>query len=104
MNFLKVIKGNISDQERSRGLRGKVTVNTDALTLLINSHERMDSKLRFEHDSGKFDLNRDLRLIVEAHSRENGKTSEKTLLIVMDILKELSNENAEEKFIAKNSM
>ena len=50
MNFLQKIKDDILDDQRQRGHRSEVLVNTRALVDLINAFEQLDTTFRIQHN------------------------------------------------------
>lgn len=98
MSFLKKIKADLRNEEKMRGMRGKVTVDTKSLMELVAHFESLDSY----HRSTSYDFKREVaarqlgELITTVYRLES-KNSEKTLMIIMDTLRPLMEERHKEE-------
>jgi len=92
---LKKIKCSLSDIRNQRGMRDKVLIDARALYELIDNFEDMDAVFRVNHASnGDDNIRNVLRYAIEAVYRQQGRSSEMTLMIIMDTLRPLMEERA----------
>ena len=94
MDFLRLIKEEINDYEKRRGMRESIVVNTCALRELIDRYERLESWERAiqEHQIPGISLHMVLADAITAVYHSHGKNAEATLLTIMDTLKPLIEE------------
>ena len=85
MNPVDTIKRQMYDEEKRRGLRNQVVVDTRALRELLDHFEQMDAFARSMSDDHE-SLKHRLCNVMQALYAEN-HDSERLMLLVMDILK-----------------
>lgn len=87
MNFLERLKSNLNDVRRRAGLEhGRALVDASALHELIAHYERMDSEDRVLHNRGLVSVEQALFEAITAVYHKQGKSSEKTMEIIMETL------------------
>ena len=87
MNYLQIIKQALYDEEKRRGCRNQVAVDSRALRLLVEDYERMESFARSSSDTDMHvSLAHKLLNVLTALYHEN-HDSERLMLLVMEILK-----------------
>ena len=92
---LEKIKYSLSDLRNQRGMRDKVLVDTRALYELIDSFEDMDAAFCVNHAvNSDVNIRNVLRYAIESVYRQQGRSSEMTLMIIMDTLRPLMEERA----------
>ena len=92
---LERIKDSLSDPRNQRGMRDKVLVDARALYELIDRFEEMDAVIRANHTLRDADNIRFvLRDTIRAVYCQQGRSSEMTLMIIMDTLRPLMEDRA----------
>ena len=98
MNYLETIKNNLNDEQKRRGMRDRVTVDSVALRSLIEDYERFDANARAMVESQYLSIEHNLHNILNALYKKN-HDSERLMLLIMDILKPLITERIKSKTI-----
>jgi len=100
MNYLKTIKEQLINVEKTRGMRGKVAIDGRALMLLIEDYERMESIERLEHNKVNSDRVRfAMHEAIEAVYRDQHESSDLAMTIIMDCLRPLIEEKHQKRIV-----
>jgi hypothetical protein len=99
MNFLEEIKSSLTNDEKRRGLRQQVTVNSRALLELIQDYERLDSYMRCVYEDKDNFVPLETRLHNVVTAMYHGRSSEDSLLLfVVNVLAPLIKETIKLKY------
>ena len=102
MNFVKTLQEQINDPIRSRGRQCEVTVSHRALRELLMHFEELDSYCRATHpETRSRDINNQLAYTIEAAYQQQGKSSERTLMLIMDTLRPLMEKRHKDRQITQ---
>ncbi len=94
MRPLDRLKADMLDMQRRRGMREKVVVDSRSLRELLDDYERMESVERLAHNQHNYEMaNHLLHDAIAASYHQSGRDSERTLLVIMDTLKQLIEES-----------
>ena len=91
MNYYKNIKEAFQNEEKRRGLRAQIRVNSKDLYFLLEDYERLDAFVRVVNEDKFVSLERRLFNVLHAMYFEY-KSSEKLMLFIMNTLRPLIEE------------